>query len=57
MRILAADHPTLAPHSISDFKYTYMGDSVRDIPSIMGLLNYKEENWALVPNFEFNWKK
>ena len=32
MRILAADHPTLAPHSISDFKYTYVGDSVRDLP-------------------------
>lgn len=52
MRTLALHYPLLTPHPISDFKYTYTGDSIRDLPSLMGLSSYAEENWVLVPNFD-----
>jgi alginate O-acetyltransferase complex protein AlgJ len=52
MSALVPDYPMLAPHPISDYTYTYVGDSVRDLPKLMGLKNYTEENWALLPNFE-----
>lgn len=52
MRHLAFDYPLLAPHPISDFKYIHAGDSVRDLSSLMGLSNYVEENWVLIPDFE-----
>jgi len=52
MDALASDYPLLAPHPISDFTYTDIGNSVRDLPLSMGLSNYTEENWVLLPNFE-----
>jgi alginate O-acetyltransferase complex protein AlgJ len=54
---LVLDYPQLAPHAISDFEYTYAGDSVHDLPLLMGLSNYTEENWALIPNFEIQLKE
>lgn len=52
MSALTADFPVLAPRPLSDFKYTYVGDSVHDLPLSMGLQNYTEEDWLLLPNFE-----
>lgn len=52
MRRLALDYPQLTPHPISDFNYTHAGDSVRDLSSVMGLSNYLEENWVLIPDFD-----
>jgi len=52
MHALMQAYPLLTPHPISDFKYTYTGNSVRDLPPLMGLSNYTEENWILLPNFE-----
>jgi hypothetical protein len=49
---LTADYPVLAPRPISDFKYTYTGNSVHDLPLSMGLPNYTEEDWLLLPSFE-----
>lgn len=52
MSALTADYPVLAPRPLSDFKYTHTGDSVHDLPLSMGLSNYTEEDWLLLPNFE-----
>ncbi len=57
MSALVSDYPMLAPRPISDFKHTHASDSVRDLPQLMGLSNYTEENWILVPNFEIQLKK
>jgi len=52
MHALAQAYPLLAPHPISDFKYTHIGNSVHDLPMLMGLPNYTEEDWLLLPSFE-----
>jgi len=52
MRTLAQNYPLLTPRPISDFKYTYAGDSVHDLSVIMGFSNYIEEDWILLPGFE-----
>jgi len=51
LQSLELDYPLLQPRPISDFKYTYVGDSVHDLPLLMGLSKYTEENWILIPNF------
>jgi len=57
MRTLARDYPALLPHPITDFEYRNIGTSTRDLPLLMGLPNYKEENWFLVPKFEVDLKE
>ena len=52
MSAFTADYPVLAPRPLSDFKYTHIGDSVHDLPLSMGLPNYTEEDWLLLPSFE-----
>lgn len=52
LRTLAPDYPLLVPRPVSDFKYTHTGDSVHDLPMLMGLPNYAEEDWLLLPSFE-----
>jgi len=49
---LSSDYPNLEPRLLSDFEYKKAGESTRDIPLLMGLMNYKEEGWALIPKFE-----
>jgi len=51
LRALELDYPLLTPRPLSDFKYTYVGDSVRDLPLLMGLSKHTEENWILIPSF------
>lgn len=52
LNILSSNYPTLTPRSLSDFEYKNSGFSTRDISNIIGLPNYKEETWSLVPKFE-----
>ena len=52
IQALVQDYPLLAPHPISDFKFTHTGISVHDLPMLMGLPNYTEEDWLLLPSFE-----
>ena len=51
MHALELNYPVMIPRPISDFTYTYKGTSVRDLPLLMGLSKYPEENWVLTPNF------
>lgn len=57
MHALSSDYPVLKPRSLSDFEYKKAGDSIRDIPLLMGLLDYKETGWALIPKFEVELKE
>jgi len=52
MHVLALKYSSLRPHPITDYKYVVKPDSVRDIPLLLGLSNYKEEDRAMVPNFK-----
>jgi hypothetical protein len=51
MKALAADHPALQPHPLSDFDRQY-AESSRDLPPIMGIEAITEGNWQLVPRFK-----
>jgi len=51
MNALSSSYPSLTPHGMSDYKYTYAGNSVHDLSLLMGLSNYTEENWLLKPDF------
>ena len=52
MNSLSSDYPNLTPHPLSDFGSKNAGETARDLPVLMGLPNYKEENHILVPKFE-----
>jgi hypothetical protein len=54
MKALSRKYPDLTPHPLSDFEYKNVGSSTRDISIIMGLPNYKEEDWVFIPKFEVN---
>ena len=54
MNVLARKYPELGPHPLSDFEYENTGYDVKDIPKMMGLSNYKEENRALIPKFKID---
>jgi hypothetical protein len=54
---LKTNYPLLTPHSISDFNYTYIGDSAHDLSLLMGFSTYTEENWVLIPNFKIQLKE
>lgn len=57
MDALSSDYKMLLPRQISDFEYTYVGNITRDLPKLMGLPAYEEENWRLVPKFKFQLKE
>jgi len=52
MNVLSEKSPNFKPHPLSDFEYKSAGYSERDLPGIMGLPNYEEENWILAPKFK-----
>jgi len=52
MQALMVNYPFLQPHPISDFNYSRANASVHDLPLLMGLSDYEEENWVLTPRFE-----
>lgn len=49
MNALSSSNMSLTPHSLSNYQYVEAGNSMRDLPLLMGLLNYPEENWTLTP--------
>ena len=53
MDALSSDYTMLLPRPISDFEYTYSGNITRDLPKLIGLPAYQEENWRLIPKFKF----
>ena len=57
MDSLSPDYPNLEPHPLSDFEYKNAGKTAKDLPLLMGLPNYKEENWVLIPKFDVNLKE
>jgi len=52
MNVLSEKYPGIKPHPLSDFEYENVGYAVRDIPRIMGLPHYEEEDWVLIPQFK-----
>ncbi len=57
MHALAADYPSLIPHPISDFEYKDAGASAKDLSLLMGLPNYKEQDWVFIPKFDIDLKE
>jgi hypothetical protein len=52
MNTLSSVYPDLVPYGRSEFVYKDMGPVTMDISQIMGLKNYKEEVWSMLPTFE-----
>lgn len=52
MNTLSRKYPGAIPHPLSDFEYKSGGSSTRDISRIIGLPNYMEEGWVLIPKFD-----
>jgi alginate O-acetyltransferase complex protein AlgJ len=51
MNSLSSLNPTLQPRALSEFTYVQTKSSTRDLVRVIGLTNYTEANWMLVPKY------
>lgn len=52
MKALSSAYPEISPYPRSDFVYKDVGPAAMDTTRMIGLTNYKEEHWSMIPNFD-----